>query len=53
VALKQALGFSAAVIDTPLPSSAVVDMVTVSDGTAGPPTTPPFAPTPAAAGETS
>ena len=48
-ALKQALGFSRVVIDTPLPSSAVVDMATVAEGTAGVGAAPPVVPTPATA----
>jgi hypothetical protein len=44
------LGFSKVVIDTPLPSSAVVDMVNVAEGTAGGGAPPPLVRTPAAAG---
>jgi purine-cytosine permease-like protein len=36
-ALKELLGFSKVVIDTPLPSDAVVNIVTVAEGTARPP----------------
>ena len=48
--LKQVLGFAKPVIDTPLPSSAVVDMVSVAEGTAGTGAPPPLVGTPAAAG---
>jgi cytosine permease len=48
-ALKQMLGFAKPVIDTPLPSTAVVDMVTVAEGTAGTGAPPPVVGTPAAA----
>jgi len=36
-ALKRMLGFSKVVIDTPLPSSLIVDLATVSEGVAAPP----------------
>jgi hypothetical protein len=39
-ALKQLLGFSKLVVDTPLPSDLIVDIVTVSEGTAGAPPAP-------------
>lgn len=42
-ALKRVMGFSKVVIDTPLPSTAVVDLVTVAEGTAGPQPTPALA----------
>ena len=51
--LKQVLGFSKVVIDTPLPSAAIVDMATVAEGTAGPGAPSPFVPAPATAGKTS
>ena len=42
MALKQMLGFSKVVIDTPLPSTAIVDMATQAEGKAG--TSPPLTP---------
>lgn len=50
-ALKELLGFSNVVLDTPLPSNAVVNIATVAEGTAGPPAAP--SPVPAAAGGSS
>jgi purine-cytosine permease-like protein len=52
VALKQVLGFSKVVLDSPLPSGAIVDIASVADGTAAPGATPPLVPA-AAAGESS
>jgi purine-cytosine permease-like protein len=42
-ALKELLGFSKVVIDTPLPSDAIVDVATVAEGTAAPPAAPALA----------
>jgi purine-cytosine permease-like protein len=38
-ALKKLLGFSKVVMDTPLPSTAIIDLATVSERTGGPPLT--------------